>query len=51
LEAEIQEKNSWMVADCDDYMWGKYKRKAKMWTRICEKKGSEQANQFLKSLT
>lgn len=50
LESEIKQKNSWMVADIDDFMWGKYKRKAKMWTRICEKKGSEQASQFLSTL-
>jgi putative transcriptional regulator len=50
LETEIDQKHSWMIADCDEYMWGNYKKKTKMWTRIVEKKGEEQASQFLSSL-
>jgi len=50
LEAELKRGNSWMMADCDEYMWGRYKKKSKMWTRIVEKNGAEQANQFLESI-
>lgn len=51
LEAEIKRAGSWLVADCDQFMWGKYKRKSKMWTRIVEKNSSEQASHFLESLS
>ena len=50
LDAEINRGQSWMVADLDDLVWGKYKRKAKMWSRIVEKNSAEQANQFLESI-
>lgn len=50
LEAEMKRSGSWMVADCNKFIWGKYKKKLKMWTRIVEKNSSEQANQFLESI-
>ena len=50
LEAEMKRQGSWLIADCDKFMWSKYKRKLKMWTRIVEKNSSTQANQFLESI-
>jgi hypothetical protein len=32
-------------------MWGKYKKKLKMWTRIVEKNSKHQASQFLESIS
>ena len=51
LEAEMKRKGSWLVSDLDKVIWGKYKKKLKMWNRIVEKNSSEQASQFLESIT
>lgn len=51
LDAEINRGQSWMVAETDQLIWGKYKKKLKMWTRLVEKNSSAQANQFLESLS
>lgn len=51
LEAEFARGGSWMLADLDQLIWGKYKKKAKMWTRLVEKNSAQQANQFLDSIS
>ena len=51
LDAEINRGQSWMVSETDQLIWGKYKKKSKMWTRLVEKNSSAQANQFLESLS
>jgi len=39
------------LSDLEKVIWGKYKKKLKMWNRIVEKNSSEQASQFLESIT
>lgn len=50
LESEIKKNSSWMLADCDEFMWSNYKRKVKMWQKIVEKNSTEQASHFLDSI-
>lgn len=50
LESEFKRKGSWLQADLDKFIWGRYKKKAKMWTRIVEKNSQQQASHFLESI-
>jgi len=47
LDAELMRPGGWQESQWQDTAWGNYKRKDKMWRRICESNATQGASLFL----